>query len=291
LRRLIVTADDFGAAPEVNAAVEAAHRDGVLTAASLMVAAPGCAEAVATARTLPCLRVGLHLVLVEGRPLLPAADLPDLVGRNGRFRTDMAAMGAEIFLRPKVRRQLAAEIDAQFAAFAATGLSLDHANTHKHFHLHPTIAGLMLRLGRRYGLAASRAPLEPRAVLAAVEPAAAPGVAWVTSPWAQMLRARYRKAGVAMADQVFGLAWSGAMTTPRVAGIVAHLPEGLSELYLHPATGGGFDGAAEGYDYAGELAALLSPQTRAACLARGVTLGGFSDFVPNTGISAPSRVT
>ncbi len=277
-RRLIVTADDFGAAPQVNAAVEAGHRDGVLTAASLMVAAAGCADAVARARAMPTLRVGLHLVLVEGRPILPAADLPDLVARNGLFRTDMAAMGAEIFLRPKVRRQLAAEIDAQFAAFAATGLALDHANTHKHYHLHPTIAGLMLTLGRRYGLAASRAPIEPRAVLAAVEPAAAPGVAWITEPWARALRARYRRAGVAMADQVFGLAWSGAMSTPRVAGIIAHLPQGLSELYLHPATGGGFEGAAPGYDYAGELAALLSPQTREACAAGGVTLGGFSDF-------------
>jgi hopanoid biosynthesis associated protein HpnK len=279
LRRLIVTADDFGAAPEVNAAVEAGHRDGVLTSASLMVAAPGCAEAVARARTMPSLRVGLHLVLVEGRPKLPAADLPDLVGRNGLFRTDMAALGAEIFFRPKVRRQLAAEIDAQFAAFAATGLSLDHANTHKHYHLHPTIAGLMLSIGRRYGLAASRAPIEPRAVLAAVEPAAAPGVAWVTEPWARRVRARYRRAGVTVADQVFGLAWSGAMTTERMAGIIAHLPEGLSELYLHPATHGGFEGAAPGYDYAGELAALLSPQTRAACVGNGVALGGFSDFV------------
>jgi chitin disaccharide deacetylase len=278
VRRLIVTADDFGAAPEVNEAVEAGHRDGVLTSASLMVAAPGCADAVARARTMPNLRVGLHLVLVEGRPKLLAADLPDLTDRKGLFRTDMAAMGAEIFFRPKVRRQLAAEIDAQFAAFAATGLALDHANTHKHYHLHPTIAGLMLTIGRRYGLTASRAPIEPRAVLAAVEPAAAPTPAWLTEPWARQVRARYRRAGVTVADQVFGLAWSGAMTTARVAGIVRHLPDGLSELYLHPATGGGFEGAAPCYDYAGELAALLAPETRAACVEAGVTLGGFSDF-------------
>ena len=75
MRRLIVTADDFGAAREVNEAVELGHRQGVLTSASLMVAAPGCADAVARARAMPKLRVGLHLVLVEGRPKLPAADL------------------------------------------------------------------------------------------------------------------------------------------------------------------------------------------------------------------------
>ncbi|THD55030.1 MAG: ChbG/HpnK family deacetylase [Phenylobacterium sp.] len=277
--RLIITADDFGAAVQVNEAVEIGHRDGVLTSASLMVAAPAFADAVARAKRLPKLRVGLHLVLVEGRPALPPAELPDLVTGEGLFRTDMAAMGAEIFLRPKVRRQVAAEIEAQLAAFARTGLALDHVNTHKHYHLHPTVAGLMLRIGRRFGMAASRAPIEPRAILAAVEPTAAPPPALVTEPWARMVRARYRRAGIAMADQVFGLAWSGAMTADRVAGVVRRLPPGLSELYLHPATAGGFEGAAAGYDYAGELAALVSLDTRAAIAEARAQLGAFSDFI------------
>jgi hopanoid biosynthesis associated protein HpnK len=258
--------------------VEIGHREGVLTSASLMVAAPGCADAVARAKRLPSLRVGLHLVLVEGQPALPRSALPDLTTPDGLFRTDMAAMGAEIFFRPKVHAQLAAEIEAQFEAFTATGLPLDHVNTHKHYHLHPTIAGLMLSIGKRHGLSASRAPIEPRAVLAAVEPAAAPPPAWVTEPWARMMRARYRRAGVAMADQVFGLAWSGAMTTDRVQGVIQHLPPGMSELYLHPATSGGFEGAASGYDYAGELAALISPQVKAAVVESGARLGGFCDL-------------
>jgi len=278
MKRLIVTADDFGAAVAVNEAVEDGHRNGVLTAASLMVAAPGCTDAVERARRLPTLKVGLHLVLVEGRPLLPPSALPDLVTPDGLFRTDMAKMGADIFFAPRVRRQLAAEIDAQFQAYAATGLALDHVNTHKHYHLHPTIAGLILQIGRRFGLRASRAPIEPRAVLAAVDPADAPKPAWITEPWARLVRARYRRAGIAMADQVFGLAWSGAMTPERVQGIIRRLPDGLSELYLHPATAGGFEGAAPGYDYAGELAALTAPETRRALQESGARLGAFTDF-------------
>jgi len=73
LKQLIVTADDFGVAREVNDAVEVAHRGGVLTAASLMVSAPAAADAVERARRMPSLRVGLHLVLVDGRPVLPAS--------------------------------------------------------------------------------------------------------------------------------------------------------------------------------------------------------------------------
>jgi hopanoid biosynthesis associated protein HpnK len=277
VKRLIVTADDFGAAEAVNVAVEQGHAHGILTSASLMVAAPACADAVARAKRLPKLRVGLHLVLVEGAPMLPASALPDLI-RDGLFRTDMARMGADIFFKPRVRRQLAAEIEAQFAAFQRTGLALDHVNTHKHFHLHPTIAGMILRIGRRYGLRASRAPIEPWSVLAAVEPDSPPSRGDITEPWAKGVRSRYRRAGIVMADQVFGLAWSGAMTADRVAGIIRHLPDGLSELYLHPATAGGFAGSAPGYRYAEEFAALTAPQVRDAVRDGGVMLGGFSDF-------------
>jgi len=283
MRRLIVTADDFGAAVEVNEAVEEGARNGVLRAASLMVAAPGCEDAVARAKRTPKLQVGLHLVLVEGRPLLPTSQLPDLVTSEGLFRTDMARMGADIFFKPSVRRQLAEEITAQFDAFADTGLPLDHVNTHKHYHLHPTIASLMLQIGRCYGLRASRAPVEPRAVLADTDPAAAPPPAYVTEPWARLVRARYRMAGVGMADQVFGLAWSGAMTPARTAGIIRHLPDGLSEIYLHPATAGGFEGAAPGYHYADELAALTSAETAEAVAESGAVLGAFSDFAPRHG--------
>src|SRR5262249_2197106 len=136
IKKLVVTADDFGLSVEVNEAVERAHRDGILTAASLMVAAPDAADAVARARRLPRLRVGLHLALVEAVPVLPAADVPALPGSNGRFHADMAKYGAKILVNAAARRQLAAEISAQFRAFHATGLVLDHVNAHKHFHLH-----------------------------------------------------------------------------------------------------------------------------------------------------------
>ena len=262
-RRLIITADDFGAAAPVNAAVALAHRQGVLTAASLMVGAPGAAEAVALARAMPGLRVGLHLVLVEGRPTLPPALVPHLVGADGRFRDNMAAAGATMFFHPAARRELAAEITAQFEAFAATGLTLDHVNTHKHFHLHPTIAGLILKIGARHGVRAARVPIEPRAILAAVEPGRYP-LNPVFDLWAALARRRFRRAGWQIADQVFGLAWSGAMTPERLLGLVRTLPEGLTEIYLHPATHGGFEGAARGYQYEAELAALLSPAVIAA---------------------------
>jgi hopanoid biosynthesis associated protein HpnK len=242
-----------------------------------MVSAPAAADAVARAKALPRLRVGLHVVLVDGRPTLPAHAVPDLVDGAGNFRIDMAASAASMFLFPHVRRQLEAEIEAQFDAFRATGLNLDHANTHKHFHLHPTIASAILKVGRKYGLRAMRVPIEPQDVLAKAEPGAALPSAWMTAPWARLARARLRAAGMCVPDAVFGLAWSGAMTPARVLGLIENLPEGLTELYLHPATGP-YPGGAPGYRYDEELAALLAPRVVAAFRNAAIAKGGFADF-------------
>jgi len=269
-RALIFTADDFGLHERVNAAVERAHREGVLDCASLMVAAPAAADAVACARRTPRLRVGLHLVLADGAATLPRAQIPALVDAHGRFGDDMVRDGVRFFFLPHVRRQLAKEIRAQFEAFAATGLALDHVNTHKHFHLHPTVLALILEIGREYGLRAMRLPLEAGAPLA-------------LRPWLALVRARLARAGVAHNDYVVGVAKTGAMDEAAVLDALAHLPaQGVGEIYCHPALA---DEAHEGpitpsmrtYRHADEFGALISPRVAAALEKTGVRRGGFTD--------------
>jgi hopanoid biosynthesis associated protein HpnK len=275
VKRLVVTADDFGAAIEVNEAVEQAHRDGILTAASLMVAGEAVDDAVSRARAMPTLGVGLHVVLVDGWPVLPADRLPMLVDSYGRFRTDMGRMSFKIFASPDARRQLALEVEAQFAAFAATGLPLDHVNAHKHFHLHPTVAATILKIGRRYGMRAVRAPIEPRRLLRTVDGSRM--VPRIEAAWARLVRRRMRAAKMSVPDQVLGLAWSGSMTAHRLCGVLEHLPPGLTEIYSHPATTS-YPGSAPGYDYCGELAALTDPLAKGLIARNSVILGRFADF-------------
>jgi hopanoid biosynthesis associated protein HpnK len=256
MRRVIFSADDFGLSDQVNEAVERAHRDGALTSASLMVAGPAAADAVRRAHALPSLRVGLHVVVIEGPAVLPRNEIPDLVDADGQFSSDQLGLGVAYFFRPRVRRQLAAEIRAQFAAFAATGLTLDHANAHKHMHLHPTVGRMMIDTGREFGLRAIRVPAEPPAVMAACGTRVSLADRALYQ-WTRVLRWQARSAGLATNDHCFGLAWSGHMTTERVRRLLAVLPDGVSEIYFHPATWPDEAGRNEaGHDEAGRDATL-----------------------------------
>jgi hopanoid biosynthesis associated protein HpnK len=254
LKRLILNADDFGIAPEVNEAVEIAHRDGVLRAASLMVGAPAAQDAVERARRLESLAVGLHVVLVHGRPVLPPERVPDLVDERGKFLVDLVRAGVRFFFRPGVRAQLAAEIRAQFMRFAQTGLRLDHADAQSHMHVHPTIFALILRIGREYGLRAVRLPREPYGGTRSIE------------FWLALMRARAKRAGIVTNDWAFGVNEAGALDEERLLQILDRLPQGVTEVFFHPATGpfAGADPGTSRYRWAGELAALTSPRVRSA---------------------------
>ena len=270
---LILTADDFGFATEINDAVVHAHREGVLSAASLMVTGPAAGHAVALARRLPTLRVGLHLALTDVTPASPPERIPALVDTGGRLRCGFSMLAAGVTLRRKVRQQLAAEIAAQCAAFRRTGLTPDHINAHKHFHLHPMIAELVLDIGRHYGFTALRVPRESSAAYPAW---------WLPSqlalsPWLALLKMRARQRGFMTPDVVLGRAWSGAMTVDRLRRLLENLPGGVVEIYTHPATSNSFAGHAVGYRYTDELAALTAPAIRELLRRCKLHPGGYRD--------------
>ncbi len=232
----------------------------MLRAASLMVAGRAAEDAIERARRLPGLAVGLHVVLVNGRPVLTADRIPDLVDANGEFLTGLVRAGLRFFARPGARAQLAAEIRAQFERFAATGLALDHVDAQSHMHVHPTVFCAILAIGREYGLRAVRMPREPRGGTRSIE------------PWLALMRARARRAGVAYNDYAFGVNEAGALTEGRVLEILDHLPDGITEIFFHPATGRfeGADRGTEAFRWEQELAALTSARVRASIARNGI---------------------
>jgi hopanoid biosynthesis associated protein HpnK len=287
-KRVIVNADDFGLALPVNEAVERAHREGVLTTASLMAGEPGADDAMRRARALPTLRVGLHVVLVHGTPVLAPAEIPDLVGPDGQFSKNLAATGVKYFFHPRIRRQLEVEIRAQFARARAGGVVLDHVNAQCHFHLHPTVLGIIMRVARDYGSPPIRVPYEPflpswRANHDRAGARFANAV--FLAPWLTLMKMRLRAAGIPYNDCVFGLSDVGAMTRERVVAFARELPPGVTEVFFHAATGRWPSMAPELAPYLleEELAALTSGEVATALRDAGAERIAFSDLRAHAG--------
>jgi hopanoid biosynthesis associated protein HpnK len=281
MKRVIVTADDFGRCLPINEAVEDAHRHGILTSASLMVTGDAAQDAVARARSMPDLAVGLHVTLVDGKPALDPEQIPDLVETDGRFSSRVVALGTKIYFDSKVQAQVAAEMRKQFELFRATGLAFDHVDSHHHYHLHPTVSALMIDLAVEFGVPAMRIPYEPpMASIAARRNKIIKRL--VTGLFHRRATAKMRRAaltaGRQVNDRVFGFADSGAMDCDAVYDFLNALPDGLSEIYGHPATRVWDDyPMPTTYRCIDEYRALIDDRVRDRALQADIRLGGFLD--------------
>jgi chitin disaccharide deacetylase len=278
-KRLIVTADDFGAATSVNEAIELGHRSGILNTASLMVSGRAVEDAVFRAKRMPALRVGLHVTVTDAPAMLDPTLVPLLANESGQLSKALLRSGLSFAVSRCVREQLAAEIRAQFEAFHATGLVLDHVNGHNHMHVHPTVLGLILDIGREYGMRAVRVPYEPflpswRSAHADLLARAGFGI--FLFPMVQHMRARLRRRGITFNDFLFGITDTGRMTSERVLEMIPQLPDGLSEMHFHPATARwpGMPGYSRCED---ELAALTNPEVVGALKKSGITIVSYGD--------------
>lgn len=272
---VIFNADDFGRSPTINAAVERAHREGVLTSASLMVSGAALEEAIALAQRNPTLAVGLHLVMVSGRAVMPPRDIPHLVDSQGNFPPDPFTAGLRYASSPTVRRELRREIEAQFERFAATGLPLAHVDGHLHLHMHPFVLGWVLDLAEQYGARGIRLPRDDLWFsLSHDRRGASVKVAWalafgVLTRWAlRCLRGRH----LVVTERVYGLMQTGQMEEAYVLKVLHSLRVSSAELYFHPDTAPQAEPLGPNPT---DLAVLLSPTVRQVVQERGMQLATY----------------
>ena len=236
-RRLIVNADDFGLSASVNAAVLRAHRNGILTTASLMVNEPGFEEAVQLAKENPQLGVGLHLTFLMGHAALPPEKIPGLVNGRGEFSNSPIGVGLRYFFQRRLREQLRAEIHAQFEKFHATGLKLDHVNGHLHLHLHPTIFEILMADAETLRLTHLRLTQDCLARSRRMSH----GHRFYKLSHAAIFEYLSRRARTVLAAKkinhtqiTFGLLQDSRVDEEYVLKLLPELPPGDSELYSHP---------------------------------------------------------
>jgi chitin disaccharide deacetylase len=255
VRRLIVNADDFGRSASINAAVVRAHREGILTSASVMVNEPAFEEAVARARENPQLGVGLHLTLLCGHSALAPETIPGLVNAAREFTNNPASAGCRYFFQRHLREPLRQEIHAQFQRFRATGLALDHVNGHLHMHLHPTVFRILMEDAAQLGLERLRLTFDPFRL----------NLRLASGHWfyralhvvifhslAARARPVLRQRGLRHTQAVFGLLQNARVDEDYVRRLLANLPAGDSELYSHPSLD----------EFKNEFEALISSRVR-----------------------------
>ena len=268
---------------------------GIVTSASLMVAAPAADEAVALARERPRLAVGLHLVVLGGKAVLPPEAIPRLVDGDGRFPRGAFPAGVRYFFSAAARAELVREMRAQFEAFRATGLPLSHVDGHHHMHLHPTVFALLLPLAQEYGARGIRVSVADELIFSLRGDAAH---LWLKVGWkiaffflAANARRLLRHRPVPAAGRVYGLMQTGHVTEDyllrlfeRMAGARAGTPaEGRArprgraragaapvvEVFCHPSLRRESEGLGPN---PGDLAAVLSPAVRDSVRRTGIEL-------------------
>lgn len=285
MRRLIINADDFGLTSGVNRAIAEAGRRGAVTSATIMANAPQFQEAVELAKSLPGLKTGCHVVLIDGKPV--AESVPSLAREAGRFRSSL-----KDFAWAAVRKQLSAEeiqreAEAQMRKIQSLGITLSHVDSHKHTHMFPQVLRPVLRAARACGIGAVRNPFEPLRTWPAPLVAGTPGL-WLRSAGVmtfQVFRTEFRKAiqdeGMLTTDGTVGIAATGKLDQKVLLAILGALPPGTWELVCHPGYADA-DLQAAGTRLVGsrqlELEALTSQATRKTIEDRGIELISYADL-------------
>lgn len=254
-RRLIVNADDFGRSASINAAVIRAHKEGILTTASLMVNGSAFNEAVELAHENPKLGVGLHLSLICGRSSLKPTEIPGLVDNRYQFSDNPVSAGFRYFVTPGLRAELRHEIRAQFQKFQLTRLKLDHVNGHLNMHLHPTIFSILkhhaMDLGIRH-MRITRDRFWLNTQLAGGEWLYRISHAVIFNLLSARSRPAIERQDIRSTHHVFGLLQNSRVDEAYVSKLLPKLPDGDSELYSHPSLD----------EFKHEFEALVSPRVR-----------------------------
>jgi hopanoid biosynthesis associated protein HpnK len=287
MKQLILNADDFGYTRGVNEGIVRAHREGILTSATLMANGPAFDDAVERALANPGLGIGCHLVLTGGTAVLPPEEISSLADRNGALQASLAALVFKLSSGRVRTAEIEKELRAQIEKIRRAGIEPTHLDTHKHTHAHPRVMGALGRVARDLGIARVRKPVEDlrdswrstgHAPGWSLRQLAGALAVRATAP---LFAANLRKYGLRSPDHFLGLAMTGRMETLSLCRLIDTLPEGRTEIMMHPGICDAelaMRGSRLQHERQIELEALLSVQSRRAVEKRGVQLINYRDL-------------
>jgi predicted glycoside hydrolase/deacetylase ChbG (UPF0249 family) len=286
-RHLVITADDLGLSPEINRGIIDGYRDGVVTAASLLMNAPATAEGITFAKQNPGLQVGIHLGFVEGialsRERNSLSDPEDYFAGQVCLHRHWSDF-LKRYLSGRISGgELERELRLQIEVFLRHFPAIPFANGTQHLHLLPGILNIVIKLCDEYGIRWLRLPVSM--------PAMASG--FVRRTQGRMM-ARFARIGARSAaiqsgrirhpERFLGFSHSGAMSDEVILEMLSEAiagdGSGVVEMMVHPGYEAAYlrrdlPWAYATFNWEQELAAVRSEKVRAAITAAGFRLGGF----------------
>jgi chitin disaccharide deacetylase len=275
---LIINADDFGFSTDVNGAIIKAHSEGILTSTSLMVSGDAAQEAIALAKDHPRLAVGLHLVLVCGKSVLPPAQIPHLVDSQGNFSNNPTQAGLNYQFNQDTRAELRLEIYAQLEKFRDSGLNLAHVDGHLHLHVHPVILNILTELAAEFQIKFIRLPSEEFRKNLKIDQRNLPTKIIWSIVFGQLRRygeGLLKANNIKFADRVYGLLQTGDMSEKYLLRLIPQIEAELVEIYSHPA----LENTDINSGGAVELAGLLSQEVRQLLTVKGFELSNYNQLI------------
>lgn len=241
-------------------------------------------EAAALAKTIPRLKTGCHVVLIDGEPL--SKQVPTLAA-NGRFRRSLKDFALAAMRKRLSAEEIQKETEAQIRHIQAQGLTVTHVDSHKHTHMFPPVLGPVLRAARACGVKAVRNPFEPARAWPRGLIAGSPGM-WLRSAGVsafQWFRKQFQEAirdyEIRSTDGTVGITVTGKLDQKVLLAILHSLPAGTWELVCHPGYADA-DLEAAGTRLvktrAVELQALSSQDTKNKLRGQGIELISYADL-------------
>jgi predicted glycoside hydrolase/deacetylase ChbG (UPF0249 family) len=239
------------------------------------------------AKQLPKLSIGCHVVLIDGRPVLPPVTVPSLT-QAGRFRDGLKTFAARAFTGQFDPREIATEATAQIQRVQAAGVCVSHFDTHKHTHIFPKVLRPLLRAAAERGVRAVRNPFGARLPLRLAELVKQPNLwaRWIEMRVLESFAGKFRKAvqreGLVTPDGILGIEVTGTLNEGLFTAVATSVPEGTWEFVCHPGYNDSDLQSAKTRlreSRALELRVLTSSSTREILTRQGVELISYRDLV------------
>ena len=231
-RSVIVNADDMGLHTAINRGIAEAYRNGIVTSASVIVGGDAFEEAVDFLKENPGLDAGVHLTLVEERPVAPASKVPSLINPDGYMRSTYRSFVWDWCSGIIKASEVEYELEAQVARLVQHGIRPSHLDSHQHVHCLPGIWGLTLKVARKHRVPFVRLP--------AFDRLRCDGESFPVTFFRSgvnvlsFIHRRLSPVGIRFADRMIGTSYSGQMTADRLLGILDAIPPGVTEILVHP---------------------------------------------------------